>query len=408
MKTMLFLSSELPYPPHSGGRIKSFRLVDYLAKHYQLSVSCILKGNDSDYKDEFLQKFTGEFYAEHVNVERNAKNLMISYYKNVPLNWYRTYSKTFAQTIAQQANQFDIIFVDHYEVFQYIPESFAGLIILHEHNAEYVMWERFAKEIKHPAKRLAALLESYRIKKYELKSCNHSDIIFAAPNDIDNLIKIGVNPDKCKLTYHLGDDSQLDLPDLVFENTEKALINVGTLSWEANVDGLLWFLDEAWPLIKQDHADIKFYIVGKNPDKRLLDISKNDPNIIFTGFVENLETYFSKCRVFVAPVRFGSGIKVKVINAMSRGLPVVTTRVGTEGLDVQHMKHIALSETPEDMRNNVNQLLTDKSTWQTIEQNSRILIKDKYTWDKVLNAMKVEMDKAMEKKYESKSVHTRS
>ena len=360
---MLFLSSELPYPPHSGGRIKSFRLVDYLAKHYRLSVGCILKGNDPDYKDEFIHQkvFDGQFYAEHVNVERNAKNLMISYYKKVPLNWYRTFSKEFAQTITQQAYLFDIIFVDHYEVFQYIPKFYQGLIVLHEHNAEYVMWERFAKEMKHPAKRLAALFESYRIKKYELKSCNQSDIVFAAPNDIDNLVKIGVDPNKCKRTYHLGDDSQLNLPDLIFDNTEKALINVGTLTWEANIDGLLWFLSQTWPLLKKDHVDLKFYIVGRNPDKRLLDAAAKDPNIIFTGFVENLETYFSKCRVFVAPVRFGSGIKVKVINAMSRGIPVVTTRVGTEGLDVQHMKHIALSETPEDMRSNIDQLLTDKN-----------------------------------------------
>jgi len=332
--------------------------------------------------------------------------LYILYIKRIPLNWYRTFSKTFANTIAKRAHFYDVIFVDHYEVFQYIPNSYKGLIILHEHNAEYIIWERFAKESSHPAKRIAALMESYRIKKHEARSCNKSDIVFAAPNDIDNLIKIGVEPQKCKLTYHLGDDNQLDLPDLCFDNTEKSIVTVGTLTWEANIDGLLWFLEKTWPLIKKDHPDLKFYIVGKNPDNRLIKAAENDNDIIFTGFVENLETYFSKARVFVAPVRFGSGIKVKVVNAMSRGIPVVTTSVGTEGLDIEHMKNIALSDTPEDMRLSINSLLTDKNTWQLLEKNSRKLIKEKYTWDRVLNDMKEDIEQAMEKKNESKSLYS--
>ncbi|MDM8536489.1 glycosyltransferase [Desulfobacterales bacterium HSG17] len=397
MKSILFLSSELPYPPFSGGRIKSWNLVKFLSQHYNLTVGCILKGDDENFKDEFLAKADlQEFFAEALAVDRSALNLIHSYIKGIPLNLFRTYSRKFEESVNKKASEFDMIFVDHYEVCQYVPDDYKGFVVLHTHNAEYIMWERYAAEGGSPVRRVVAFLESRRIRHHESLACNRADLVFAAPNDIENLVKIGAYREKCQITYHLGDDSQLDLPSLKFEDTQKALLYVGTLTWEANVDGLLWFFKDVWPLLKQEHPDLKLWIAGKNPDKRLIHAAENEPQIIFKGFVEELEPYLKKSRVYIAPLRFGSGIKVKVLNAMSRGIPTVTTSVGTEGLAAESMKQIAITDTPEEFKKAVSLLLNDQKIWEGMEASSRILVREKYTWKALFRDMKTHLDSGLE------------
>ncbi|MCP3999634.1 MAG: glycosyltransferase, partial [Gammaproteobacteria bacterium] len=256
-----------------------------------------------------------------------------------------------------------MILIDHYEVFQYIPDTYKGVIVLHEHNAEYVMWERFARAGTNPLERMVCYLESQRVRKYEAQACDRADLVFAAPNDIDKLAEIGVDRNKCRVTYHLGDDTQLELPALQFEDTEKSLLNVSSLTWEANIDGLLWFIKSTWPLLKMQHPDLKFYIVGKDPDPRLIAVASEESGIILTGFVEDLEAYYRRSRVFIAPLRFGSGIKVKIVNAMCRGIPTVTTSVGTEGLAIKNMQHLAIADNSEQQAEAIDTLLTDQDKW---------------------------------------------
>jgi glycosyltransferase involved in cell wall biosynthesis len=207
------------------------------------------------------------------------------------------------------------------------------------------------------------------------------------------LSRLGVAKDKFAETYHLGDDSQLDLPSIRFDDTQNKILYVGTLNWEANVDGLLWFLAEIWPKIQGQDPGISLDIVGGNPDPRIVAACQTLRGVQLLGFVDDLEECFSQSRVFIAPLRFGSGIKVKVLNSMCRGLPIVTTTVGVEGLDVVNFKHIVVADTAAEYAQSVLQLMSDKAAWETIEIYSRKLIASKYTWKKVLGDMNIGVEK---------------
>jgi len=384
-KKILFLTPTLPFPPHSGGVIKSNKLVEFLSNNYDLSVACLLKNDDSKHVKEFQQKYKlHDFISLELNIERNAKNLILSNLQGIPLNLYRNKSTIFKQMIDKVANDYDVIFCDHYVMFQYIPKNYKGKIILHQHNCEYLIWKRYADIEKSIPKRIALLNQAYHIKKYEQKICKKSDIILAAPNDIDELVKIGADKNKFYETYHLGDDVLLNEPNLIFDETEKQLLYIGTLSWEANIDGLIWFFNEIWEKITQQHSDIKLYVVGKNPDARLQAFAVKDNRIILTGFIEDVEPLFKKSRIFITPLRFGSGIKVKVINSLYRGIPTVTTSVGTEGLKVKDGEHIYIKDNPIEYANAINTLLTNKDIWVKISTNARTIAHQYYTWNYVL------------------------
>ena len=389
--TLLMLSIELPYPPTSGGRMKSWNMLRYLANTFEVGLACPIRYGDEYLTEMNQQVQLKDFLHDTVEIPRSGKSLLISYLMGMPLNVYRDRSSKLGSEVAAVANQYDMILVDHYESAQYIPPDYKGKVIFHAHNATFLMWERYANSDAPWLYRLVTWAECRRVKSSEIKICERADLVFASPNDIDTLAGIGVAREKCRETYHLGDDSQLQLPSLRFEDSHPVLLYVGTLNWEANVDGLLWFFDEVLPLVlaKQPHVLVK--IVGGKPDQRLLDKAAQIPQVVFTGFVKDLEPLFNEARVSLAPLRFGSGIKVKVLNSMCRGLPIVTTSIGAEGIDARHMQELAITDSASDMAQAIDTLLTDRAAWQALEQGSRNKVREKYTWEKVLGAMREEL-----------------
>ena len=131
----------------------------------------------------------------------------------------------------------------------------------------------------------------------------------------------------------------------------------------------------------------KLWIAGKGADAPLIEASKSDQQIKLLGFVDDLEKLHLLTRVFIAPLRFGSGIKVKVINALYRGLPVVTTSIGVEGMDVTPSQHLYVNDESESMRKSIDLLLKDESIWNKMSQEGRNLVRKNYTWKKVFDEL---------------------
>lgn len=393
MKKLLFITTELPYPAQSGGKVKSLKLLQALAQSYEVTLACPLKMDDVQH--------VGAFHAispchdhihEAVNIPRTPGNLAMSYLRGIPLNVHRTHSEQLQSNIAAIASQHDIVFLDHFEVFPYLPKQYQGLTVYHAHNAYFKMWERFSQLPGNPAMRLAAHIEARRVKRYEASVANATDLTFAAPNDARELTGAGVTPEKIHDTFHLGDDQQLELPELQYANTQKKLMYVGFLGWEPNTQGLLWFIEQVWPGLVERHPDLVFDIVGKGPDQRLQQAAARWDGITLKGFVPDLQDIYKDSRVSVAPLLFGSGMKVKVLDAMARGMPTVTTSVGAEGIEMESGTHMLIADDPVGMVAQVDRLLTDPDLWQCLQINSRALIAARYTWRQLFVQMHRTLD----------------
>jgi glycosyltransferase involved in cell wall biosynthesis len=381
---ILFLTTQLPYPPVSGGLIKTWNLVKHWSEKADLMLIFPLKDDDEDHLDAFRAELPQvEIFSTPLNRGRNAMNLIKSYFLAPSLNIYRNAHPKFTEMVKKWTKAADLIFIDHYEMGQYIAPDSPVPVIFHEHNAEYVMWERLAKIQTNPIKKFFIKLEAKRIKRTEKRYADLATKVLAAPNDMDELERIGVPSRKMHPTYHLGEDHMLDLADIQFENTKKSLLFIGTLTWEANIDGLLWFLREVYPRVLKKESDTTFKIVGKNPDQRLRALVEEFPSVELTGFVEDPEPLYGSSRVFVIPLRFGSGIKVKLLNAMYRGLPTVTTPIGTEGLEVDSGIELFSSPLAEEQAEGICRLLTDKSLWEKMRDRSREKA-GRYSWDSLL------------------------
>lgn len=379
---ILFLTPQLPFPLTSGGVFKTYRVLEDLSQHHDLALGCFLKGEDAAHLEEFKnKKLAKTIFTQRLNKNRNGINFLLSIIKRKPLSVFRNESKIFFEWVQEEVQKADVIFIDHFLMFQYVPDNFKKKVIFHEHNAEYIMWERFAAE-GHWPKSLVYLFEAWRIRNYERSAIEKSTTVFAAPNDILELQKIAPGT-KYRVTYHLGDDQLLLEPSVNFDERKKQLLYIGTLTWEANKDGLLWFLKAVWPQLKAEEADLQLIIIGKKNDEDFSDYL-NDNQIFWKGFVDDLKTFYSQALVFIAPLRFGSGIKVKNVNAMYRGIPVVTTSIGVEGLDVVNAEHVMIADQAEDFKKCIQNLIHDKQKWNQISAQSRNFSKEHLSWDKVL------------------------
>ncbi|MEM9022272.1 MAG: hypothetical protein AAGB22_00925 [Bacteroidota bacterium] len=228
-KTILFLTTQLPYPPVSGGVIKSWKLVEHLASQHRLRVIAMLKGQDAEHEGAFQEAVAlDRYHGAALDVPRTGLNWLKSLLLSDCLNAYRNRLPALQARVDEWAQDADMIFVDHYEMFQYVPKHFTGKVVFHEHNAEYVMWQRFSALETRPLHKAILAIEARRIRKAEARYANRADLTLAAPNDIEALAPHCQPGTRFEVTYHLGDDTLLDRPPVAFSQTTESLLLVGT------------------------------------------------------------------------------------------------------------------------------------------------------------------------------------
>ncbi len=354
----------------------------------------LLKWDDPDYEEEFLAKVELEHYHSfELNIERTRSTVIKSYLQGVPINLVRNFHPALKRHIHSWIAEcnYEFIFVDHYEMFQYIPDNLQAKTIMYEHNAEFVMWKRYSEVTTSPLKKLLTRIEAHRIRSIEKAYCAKADMVLANPNDKEILSELvsgqGARA-RIEEIVPCGEDFMLDFPELQWDDTEESILYVGSLGWEANVDGLIWFLEEGWAKLKAKRPNIKFYIVGKSPDPRIEALAAPHEDVILTGFVEDLEDYYTKCRAFVTPLRFGSGVKLKVMNAMFRGMPVVTTPIGSEGMPVENGVHLYHTQNMDELVEYTAELMVNQQAWELLRSKSRELTRAHFSWAVQLNNIK--------------------
>lgn len=393
---LLYLTPQLPYPTNSGGKIKSAKMIQYLSEHYDLSLGCLIKEGQSQHISEFLRTTkVKNLYSEIVDKPRSIKNFLLSLLHQKPLSVYRNFSSSFFQEVSKVIYDYDIVFVDHFLMFQYIPEDFKGRVILHQHNAEYVMWERYSKLQNNILHKLVLRFEANRIKNYESEICSNSHFVLASPNDIVELKKISPRANY-RETFHLGDDKLLHFFHSGFELENSNLTYIGSLDWKANEDGLRWFIENVWEGVLYQNPKAKLNIIGKGSSEDFSAFCNRFNSIEIFGFVEKLEDILMKTKVLIAPLRFGSGMKVKTINSLYTGIPLVTTSIGAEGIEIENGQHACIENSAQGQVDSINKLISDKFFWESIGGSARELAKSKYTWKRNLNNIKEVIDGSSE------------
>ncbi len=168
---------------------------------------------------------------------------------------------------------------------------------------------------------------------------------------------------------------------------EERILFTGHYETEANADAVLWFAYHVWPTLKAKRPNLKFYVVGPGVIPEVASLAKRDASIVVTGEVDDIRPYLQQAKVFVCPVRLGSGLRVKLLEAMAAGVPVVSTTLGAEGIPLHTGENCLLADKPEIMAENVEMLLSDEDLRKSIARQALTLVQDRFSWERGIDIL---------------------
>jgi len=158
------------------------------------------------------------------------------------------------------------------------------------------------------------------------------------------------------------------------------ILHIGTMYWPPNVDGILWFIKEVYPLIRSRRPDVIFDVVGARPPEEVRALGGPGTGVNVTGYVEDTEPYMRQAGVMVVPLRAGGGMRVKILNSMSQAMPIVSTTIGCEGIEVINGCHLFVADSPQEFAKATLQLLEDRALAHQMGQNGRQLVLSRYDY----------------------------
>lgn len=387
---ILIIANKVPYPPKDGGSIATLSLakqfvklghqVDILAmnttKHYFRLDQIPLELSRSI-------KFIGVDTPALISPLAALKNLLFSKKAYIAERFYTANFRNSLEELLDE-NSYDVIQLEGSYMGMYISSIRAhssAKIAMRAHNLEYEIWERTAAN-SCLSKRLYFSNLAKRIKELEVKQLNEFDaLIPITRRDGDKLISLG-----CSKPVHVApmgvsllqkpDHSKVDFP---------SLFHIGALDWPPNQEGMFWFFGKVWPLILEKHPKLKFYLAGRNASDKIKNLKFK--NLVFLGEVDSAIDFMNSKAIGVVPLLSGSGMRIKIIEAMALGKPQVTTSIGAEGNPAKDGEEIMIADDPQEFARKIFQLVENKEFFDKMAENAYAFVKREFDYDNITQSL---------------------
>jgi polysaccharide biosynthesis protein PslH len=387
---ILMLCNKSPWPAIEGGPMAMNNMAEGLiqAGHQVkiLAVNSFKYNIDPKQIPEDYRLKTG-IELEYLNLSINPIHAFLNLFTGKSYHVERFISPKFRKKLISLllTDTYDIIQLETLFMAPYLPEIrkySRAKVVLRAHNVEHLIWERIARSTTNPLKRKYLKHLSGTLEKYELDALNRFDGIasitkkdaaFFIENSHTPVIDIpyGINPAEF--------ETQAELQDF------PSLYHIGAMNWMPNQEGTKWFLENVWPIINNNHPTLKCYLAGRYMPEWLTTDCK--PNIEVVGEVPDAHSFIHAKSIGIVPLLSGSGIRIKIIESMALGKPVITTSVGAEGINYTHGQNILIADTAEEFAKAVSRCVGDKQFSLQLGRAARKLIEEEYNNRKIIERM---------------------
>ena len=388
---ILQVANKFPYPARDGGSIATLSLARSFAALGQ-DVTVLAINTSKHYTDPTTLpadlseaiRFLSVKVDTSIKLWRLALNFLFS---SLPFNAERFIDGNFeaALTGLLKKEEFDIIQLEGLYLAPYltsIRRFSKARVIMRAHNIEHEIWERSVSQRK-GARRFYVSNLAKRIRRMELDYLNAYDAILPITSrDAEKLKELG-----CVLPCHVvptGVNANALAPDhgsLEFPS----VFHIGALDWMPNQEGLEWFFEHAWGIVNEKHPEVRFYLAGRNAPAHFRNLTY--PNVEFIGEVEDAYKFIRSKAVMIVPILSGSGMRIKIVEGMALGKPIVTTSIGTEGIDTTDGENIFIADDPDKFARQVCFLIENKQACMKTGENARKFVTDHYDNDTITSKL---------------------
>ncbi|MCX7681524.1 MAG: glycosyltransferase [Anaerolineae bacterium] len=386
---ILFLTPQVPYPPRQGAALRNWGLISGLALRHEITVLSFYEPGPFPPPAEL----PGVRHLETVALptrpfRERLRGLLLTRQPDMAL---RLASEQYADRLRKLLEQqrFDVAHIGGLEMAPYLSVLTAArprpLLVFDNLNCEYLLQRRACvTDLRTPARwpqALYSFIQWQRLRRYEAQVCRRADrVIAVSEQDAEQLrrlvpgLQVAVVPNGVDTRAYTPAAAPADPATLVF---------TGTMDFRPNVDAVLWFVRKVLPRLRAEVQEVQLLVVGQRPHRRLEKLRHN-PAVVLTGWVEDTRPYIARATVYVAPLRIGGGTRLKLLEAMAMGKPVVATTLGAEGYPFTPGRELLLADTPADFASAVLRLLRSPALGLELGPAAREFVEQHYDWQSIV------------------------
>jgi len=382
---ILFVCKTLPYAKVIGGPVIIFNRVRILSQRHDVSLLCFVSPEERAHTDtvaRFCRDFQGVPMPSYGGRLCKAWDWFFS---PVPVYFLNNYSGEMYDRLREmvQRSHYDVVISEYSMVAQYLYRNpdLAGIKrVMSVHECYYLARRKAWKVQGFSRAGLSALFNLKGLKKFEFDMYADADrVLVLTPEGKQELLNIRPELDISVVPHGVDVDFFCACGEGA---REPAVMFLGNYPHDPNRDAVLYFYESIWPQVKKEVPEALFYVVGKDPSRDLLEIARSDPSVVVTGTVDDVRPYFERVKVFVNPVRIGGGFRGKILEAMSMGLPIVTTSLGAEGVNAHDGQDMIVADEPADFAAATVRLLRDDGLCESLGARARGMALDNFSWEK--------------------------
>ena len=409
---ILWVCPFFPYPPDNGTRIREYFLMRELSNWNEVSVFSLVQSEKELENTGDLGQFCRNVWGilpenklpdAFFDGKRRASDVLAGIVFPRPQHFYGQPSPNVVQELRRhiEEEKFDVVVIEHLLMSNYVwdilGKSRRPLWVLSQENVESLIQKQHISLARNGLERLRKVIYYRSFIQFEGHACQRYDRVFmVSENDRQELLKLApaLPADKVSLLPNGVDVSNYNIGEV--EPQENTLIYVGALTYNANYDAMQYFLREIFPIIQRQMPDVKVKITGKTQGVDLSGLVLNE-QVEFTGYVEDIRPVIKSSSVCIVPLQVGGGTRLKILEAMALGTPVVATSKGAEGLDLQPGRDLLVADAPEDFAREVIRLLRQPELREQLQKNGRKAVEEKYDSHQIAANLHQSLQEKLEK-----------
>ncbi len=379
---LLVLTQVLPFPPDAGPKVKTLNLLKHLSQSFSITLVSFVRPDNTPQQCQELLRYCQEVHTVLLRRSRprDVRSLLTSLVTTEPFLMVRDRSKAFSDLVEKlaQSDRFVAVHADQLNMAQFaLALPVPGVVrVLDEHNAVWTITDRLRHGEKTPFKRAVLELETVKLRRYERRICRQFDAVMAVSPQDEAALEL-----KCTVVP-IGVDAVGTAP-LELKPGSLNLVSLGTMFYPPNMEGALWFGQEVFPYILRRQPGATYTIIGPKPPAALYAMAEKNPAIRITGYVADLRQELENSAGLVVPLLSGGGMRVKILEGLSYGLPMVSTTIGAEGIKLENGRTALLADTPQDFAEAALQLLDPAGPGPRLARAGRQLALEQYDFRQV-------------------------
>ena len=381
---ILYFSPRQCWPRDTGAKLRDYYLASHLAARCPVTYLGLRDPSEASCEPPHAESGFAAYHGVARESTYTASKLLRGLIGPTPLTVLNYSSAHVSRMLAEilQAGSFDAVQMEGVHLSAYLPVIRAAasrpVILADWHNIESEILHRYSQVNPSPMRRVYAWRTANLLERAETRFLAACDV-HTVTSERERVqlqarrpaAEIHVIPNGVDVQYFGAQEPHFGAP-------RTNLVFAGSMDYSANVDAVVWFVNDMWPELRRQHPALSFTIIGRDPAPAVRALASDRVNV--TGTVPDVRPYYSGALAAVVPLRIGSGTRLKILEAMAAGIPVISTKLGAEGLDLEDGTHLLLADSAGEMIAAIGRLASSPELWLRLSRCGREVVSRLYDW----------------------------